>query len=90
MDEDLVFKNLKRGKEVEPGWFRLRWKLIKNGTYNIYITNHDHHFGISFWLDSAHNGWGRSYKGFSIEIGLWWTLNIWVKWDFVFKIPREK
>lgn len=83
MDENLVWKELEPIKEVEAGWWKLKWKPVKNGTYNIFISNHTKMFGIRFWSDSVHNGWGRSYDGFSVEIGFWWTLNFWVSYNFI-------
>ena len=93
MNEDLVWKELKPIKEVEPGWWKLKWKPVKNGTYNIFLSGGKSYnakqFGIRFWRGGAHNGWGRDYDGFAIEIGFWWTLNIWINFNFVKKIATD-
>ena len=88
MEYEFIYK-LKPIKEVEPGWWKLRWKPIKNGTYNIFITkemiSYSHHFiGIRFYEVNAHNGWHRSWDGRAFEIGLlFFTIHMWIIWNIV-------
>lgn len=72
-----------------PGWYKLGWKPIKNGTYNIYVTNtcrswHYKFLGIRFAFGGAHNGWGRSWDDFAIDLGfIFFDVHFWVRWNFL-------
>lgn len=36
-------------------------------------------FGFRFYKSCAHNGWGRSYDGFNVEVGFFFcTVNFWI------------
>ena len=83
--------DMKPVKEVEPGWFKLRWKPIKHtyphgGTWNLYTSRlfRGHHaIGIICRRSGEHNGWGRSWEDFSITVTLWSTLiEFWIRWRF--------
>lgn len=79
-----VFNLLKPTKEFEPNWWALKWKPIKNGTWNFYISKYPSK-KIAFKIrdSSAHNGWGRSWDGFSIELYLWYgIINFWLHYNF--------
>lgn len=80
-----MYEDLKYGGK---GWYRLKWKPIKNRTYNLYISPSwsswsTKMLGIRFYDSSAHNGWGRSWDGFAIEIGLiFFVINFWIHYKF--------
>ncbi len=68
---------------------KLKWKPIKNCTYNLYLTDQIwdfklvYSFGLRFWLNS-YSGIPHTYirKGFTIEVGLiFFTINFWLNWD---------
>lgn len=86
MDTELLRKlPIKKTASTESGEeikITYKWRPIKNGTYNIYITSFAKQFGIRFWgqRGSGHIG-GIEYIGFTIEIGFWWTLNFWINWN---------
>ena len=66
-----IFHELTPIKEFEPGWFKLRWKPIKNGTWNIAFRrsrNERYYFRVG--KCGSHNGWGRSWDGWDIDISL--------------------
>lgn len=70
-------------KEVEPGWWRLKWKPIDYGTYHFYSWSWEKAFGLYVTRDDATNGWGRYYKRLDIRFGLGFrTFNFWIKWDY--------
>ena len=82
-----VFHKLKPLKEIEPGWWSLEWRPIKNGTWNLY-TSRGHKgwrkFSIEKHDSSVHNGWGRSWDGFAIRICLYFLeINFWVHYNFI-------
>ncbi len=80
-----VFHKLTPQKEVEPNWFKLKWKPIRNGTWNIYT------FKSTVWKirfsirdSSAHNGWGRSWDGFAINIQLGkYEIEFWIHYNLI-------
>lgn len=92
---EYVFHKLTPVKEVEPGWFKLKWKPIKNGTYNLYLTDTAwkrkgfrywklKSLGVRFFEHGMHNGWGRAADGFHIEIGLFFcVINFWILYNIV-------
>ena len=64
----IVKEDIKHGGE---GWYRLRWRPIKNGTYNFYISrrwNGCRSIGIRIFEQSTHNGWARGWDGIGIDI----------------------
>jgi len=75
-------------QETPDYWYKLKWKPIKNGTYNFYITKEIYSFschmvGIRWYRSNAHNGWGRSWDGFNIDIGFYWfTISFWLHYNF--------
>jgi len=92
MEYDFIYKlkplyeDLKRGGE---GWWKLQWKPIKNGTYNLYVHSTMKSWscrmlGIRYYETGVHNGWHRSWDGFTVEIGFWFfTVNFWIIWNIV-------
>lgn len=82
-----VFHLLTPVKEIEPGWYKLKWRPIKNGTYNLFITDtrrswNTKFLGVMYHNTSAHNGWGRDYDAFSITIGLiFFTITFWLHYN---------
>lgn len=80
------FHKLTPIKEFKPGWFKLRWKPIKNGTWN--FVKHKQYrgyrdVGMTFTFGEVYNGWGRGYKSISLTIGLFWfELHMWIAYDF--------
>jgi len=81
--------------EKDPGWYKIQWRPIKNGMYNLYITTKGFFlgkhfiyrgmgFGIRTWPQGVHSGWNRSWKSFHIELNfLFWTLNFWIMWNII-------
>jgi len=97
MSYSWIYK-LKPVKEVEPGWWKLRWRPVKNtikndgGTWNVYFETGVcggpwrwwGMLGIQMWKNGAHNGWHRSYDRFDVRIGLLFlVINFWVKWNII-------
>lgn len=73
-------------KPHKDGWYFVKWKPIKNATYNLYITDDmfSKMLGIKYYrIDSyGHN----HYKGFTLEIGLWlWNINFWIIYNILLK-----
>jgi hypothetical protein len=67
------------GREIKISY---KWRPIKNGTYNIYITSFAKQFGVRFWSQRGSGHLGEyNYWGFTVEIGFWWTLNIWINFN---------
>lgn len=75
---------MKPVKEVEPGWWKLRWKPIRLGTWHFYAFTWEKSLGILAYWGGAHNGWHRSYDRFDLRIGLGFrTYNFWIKWNYI-------
>lgn len=75
-------------REVEPGWYKLRWRSIRNGTWNFHASrgwSHNWSVGVKITRDGAHNGWGRSWESLSIQISLGRlaVLEAWIHWRIV-------
>lgn len=71
--------------EIEPGWWKLKWKPLWRKTFSIYISRGYRctGFGARWYERGAHNGWGRSYNAYQFEFLLFtWTLNFWIKWNY--------
>jgi len=82
-----LYEDLKNGG---TDWYKLQWRPIKGGTWNLYIENTNrwgsnfylHLLGIRFYPSFARNGWGRWWRGFAVEIGLiWCIIHFWIRWD---------
>jgi hypothetical protein len=88
--KDIIDK-LKPIKEIEPNWFKLKWKPIKNGTYNFYILKYPDN-KIRFRIYTEHvNGWGRSWDGFVIELFiLGYFISFWVHYNYIAQIKTQK
>ncbi len=90
-------------------WYKLGWRPIKNGTYNLTFwwtlrARSQKMVGITWYQAGAHNGWGRSYDGIDIHIGLGvCTIDFWVHYnhacmagdpfdtgDMKYSLPQEK
>ena len=82
-----VYK-LKPIKEVEPGWWKLRWRPIKGGTWNAYSIKH---FTRRYWQtgllitrDGVRNGWGRFWESMEIIMALGFIkIHAWIRWNIV-------
>jgi len=80
---DVIYK-LDPVAEVEPGWWRLRWRPIWRHTFSAYRCQWLKLIGVEWWRSDARNGWNRSYKHFGIRIGVGFLVfEGWVKWNFV-------
>ncbi len=84
---EYCFHKLKPVKEIEPGWYILKWKPIKNGTWNLYTSKGYKGYrkvGILMEETGSHNGWGRSWDGFSIYLYLYWvSFTFWLHYNFM-------
>ena len=71
-------------REVEPGWWKLRWRPLKNGTWNLYTTKGYPEYrpvGVMIEKGGAYNGWGRRWSQANLRIGLWLLeINLWIRW----------
>lgn len=74
-------EELKRGG---PGWWSLTWRPLWRKTYSVYWSKYHRGFGFRWYECGAHNGWGRYYDGFTIElftpVGM---LAGWIKWNYM-------
>lgn len=83
---DFIYE-LKPIYEIEPGWYKLRWRPIKNGTWNIWFEDTWHSWdykriGITFRKGGAHSGWGRDWDDFKIDLHFgWFNINLWIIWN---------
>ena len=76
---------LKPVREVEPNWWKLRWRPLWRKTFSIYALRLWSHksIGASVWWEHISNGWGRSYRRIDFRLCLiWWDVNAWIKWDY--------
>ena len=70
MSYDFIYM-LKPIKEVEPGWWKLKWKPIFKHTWSIYTSGYRikwFDWAFQMRVSGAHNGWNRSYDRFDIHI----------------------
>lgn len=77
---------LKPVREVDTGWWKLRWRPIWRKTISAYWLLDRRAFGLGFraYPSGAHNGWGRSYSGATAVLFLGpLSFNFWVCWNFV-------
>ena len=78
---------LKPIKEVEPGWWKLRWRPIWRHTFSIYTSKNFDWFtwGFRCVRCDAQNGWNRSYNHFvfDMDFGKLGGLNFWIRWNFI-------
>lgn len=76
---------LKPIRQIEPHWYHLRWKPIKNGTWNAYFSKTFDGFRcLSFTcsMDGVHNGWGRGWDDWGCTVNLWWIrFDFWIRWN---------
>jgi len=92
--EKVVEEKLKPVREVEPGWWKLRWRPIKhrdgcNGNWNFFSRKvyFEGRGGFGIGLNVEYHPWwnyGSSYKCLSIA----WQFGsrmyeFWIKWDYV-------
>ena len=88
-----VIHKLRPVKEIEEGYWKLRWKPIKHvyenggGTWNIHWSKSwsYHRLGLTFNFALPQDGsqYGRYANSLSIRLGLWYgDLEFWVKWGF--------
>ena len=86
------FNKLTPTKEVHKDFFKMKWKPIKNFTYNLYITD-------AFWIHrylwvrmlgfsyintskETHAAWWAD--GFILEIGLYFfSFEFWINYNFI-------
>lgn len=84
----VLYEDLKVGGD---GWYRLGWRPIWKGNFNIYLTNQLWKWSGSLkfvgfrWYDTgAHNGWNRSWDAKHMELGFFFfTLNIWLIYNVI-------
>lgn len=78
---------LKPVKEVEPGWWKLRWRPLWKKTFSLYSLSWER--GLGFLLhwgrsNGAHNGWNRSWDAVDFRLltpfGAW---NGWIKYNYI-------
>ncbi len=70
-------------REVEPDWWKLRWRPLWGKTFSIY-KSYGKCLGIMLSRNDVRNGWGRSYKRADLRIGLVvWSFDAWLHWDYV-------
>jgi len=82
MSYGFIYK-LKPHNEVEPGWWKLKWKPIFKHTWNVFVYR-GKLFGFRTYRIDANNGWHRSYKHLFVELDvLFKKITFWVKWDIV-------
>jgi hypothetical protein len=77
---------LKPEKEVEPGWWKLKWKPIFRQTYSFYCMKVWGSYGLAFytWTSHAQNGWHRSFKHRHFELQILnYRFSFWVRWRFI-------
>lgn len=87
MSYEFIYK-LKPVREYEPGWWKLAWKPIKMGTWNLYIHKLYSRsmmacraLGFHMCWGGTFNGWGRSWHRLDIRLSIWfWEINFWVIW----------
>ncbi len=85
---DFIYK-MSVGKAVESdlSWYRLKWRPIKRGTYNFYITNTLPNYmekliGVRIYNAGAHSGRGRSWDGLNVMFGFFFfVINFWIRWN---------
>lgn len=74
-------------EEVSPGWWRLRWRPLWRYTYSAYVIKNlrgSWGLGARSYRGDADNGWGRYWKGVTVEVWLLrWTWHAWVRWKFI-------
>jgi hypothetical protein len=71
-------------REVEPGWWSLKWKPIRKGTFHFYCFTWEKNLGLYIRFNRIQNGWGRSYKRLDFNLGLGFrTYNAWIKYDYL-------
>lgn len=79
-----VLYMLRPVREVEPGWWKLRWRPIWRHTFSIYRSRTRWFFGVWAYRTDANNGWHRSYKHLTVRFGVpLITFEVWFRWDFV-------
>ena len=90
---EIIEEDLIRGGK---GWYKRKWKAIKNGTWNLYISKYYSHksLGINGSFDKNSGSWDRdsawSNKCFRIGLSLIWIeINFWIKWDFIAIIHKS-
>ena len=84
---ELMEEDLRRGGK---GWYKRKWKSIKNGTWNLYKSKYYLHksLGIHGSYDKRGGHWDRdgawSNKCFRLGIDLIWiAIEFWIKWDYM-------
>lgn len=73
-------------RETEPGWYKLRWRPIRNGTWHFYKCKawpRKWSLGIKIYRGGAHNGWGRAWEDLNIQIcfGRLGMIEAWIVWN---------
>ena len=92
-DQEQAFKyypdiySLEPLKEIEPGWWKLKWKPLWRKTFSLYFSSkysRRYGFGLRFYFGGAHNGWGRGFDQVWFDLNLLiWELNGWVRWNYI-------
>lgn len=87
MSYEVIYK-LKPIKEIEPGWWKLKWRPIFgiDGTWYFWSGGRfdPWRWRVCTWRDVYENGWNRGYKHFYFDVTLaGHTFDFWVQWDFI-------
>jgi len=81
---DFITK-LPASHESEPGWWKLKWRPIKNGTWNMCLFKGNTHIKrFMVYRMDWNNGWHRSWNGINLHIRLpGYDFMFWFRWDFL-------
>lgn len=80
-----LYEDRRRGGE---GWYKLQWRPIWKGTFNLYWTKCWRGYrtlGVQISeAGGAHNGWGRSYDRLNVELFLYFlSIHFWAHFNFI-------
>ncbi len=73
----------KKKKTGWQDWYWLKWRPIKNGTWNFYTLRQYYHksIGIRIGLGRNQGQYGNSWKMFTIDLDLiWYDIHFWMEW----------
>ena len=80
---DVLHLLKKKNKTGWQDWCWLKWRPIKNGTYNLYALKNYYikSIGMSIGLGRNQGQYGTSWKIFTIGLDLiWWDVHFWIEW----------
>lgn len=68
--------------KIDDSWWKLKWKPIKWGTYNINLSKYKDPVRFRAYRCDWNNGWGRSWKQLNGDIWTpFGTIVWWFSWD---------